>query len=63
MNAVLIHIIDYAIVNSNKYKLPRNKCSKTYKIEEENVKIFIRYGHKGREKPVMFFNRIKSVFS
>ena len=24
--------IDYAIFNGNKYKLPRNKCNKTYKI-------------------------------
>ena len=32
MNAVLIHFIDYAIFNGNKYKLPRNKCNKTYKI-------------------------------
>ena len=32
MNAILVHIIDYAISNSNKYKLPRNKCNKTYRI-------------------------------
>ena len=32
MNAVAVHIIDYAISNSNKHKLPRNKCNKTYRI-------------------------------